>query len=200
VHAHKGTLRLGLRTQGIAAHSSTPERGVNAIYKICRVVQALETAVIPKLAKVQDPLLGKPTLSVGTIRGGSQVNVVPAGCEIEVDRRLVPGEERDAVVAEILSALPEKVSHEVTAYYPPLCQAQDGPLVRRVARALGETRLATAAWASNAGVFDAAGIPSVLFGPGSIQQAHTAEEFVELAQVEAASRVYAEIIRQSGEP
>jgi acetylornithine deacetylase/succinyl-diaminopimelate desuccinylase-like protein len=74
------------------------------------------------------------------------------------------------------------------------------PLVQRVTRALGETRLETAAWASNAGVFAAAGIPSVLFGPGSIQQAHTEEEFVELAQLEAASCVYAEIIRQSAEP
>jgi acetylornithine deacetylase len=200
VHAHKGALRLRLRTQGVAAHSSTPERGANAIYKMSRVVQALETVVISKLAEIRDPLLGSPTLSVGTIRGGSQVNVVPANCEIEVDRRLVPGEERDAVVTEILSALPDEVGHEVTAHYPPLCQKPDSRLVQRVTRVLGETRLATAAWASNAGVFAAAGIPSVLFGPGSIQQAHTEGEFVELAQVEEASRVYAEIIRQSAEP
>jgi len=200
VYAHKGTLRLRLGTQGVAAHSSAPERGVNAIYKMCRVVQALETNVVPKLAEVRDPLLGNPTLSVGTIRGGSQVNVVPATCKIEVDRRLVPGEKQDEVAAGILSALPADVSHVITEYYPPLGQDRESPLVRRVARALGESRLATAAWASNAGVFAAAGIPSVLFGPGSIQQAHTEAEFVELAQVEVASRVYAEIIRQSAEP
>jgi acetylornithine deacetylase/succinyl-diaminopimelate desuccinylase-like protein len=200
VYAHKGALRLRLGTQGVAAHSSAPERGVNAIYKMIRVVQALENVVIPKLAGVRDALLGNPTLSVGTIRGGSQVNVVPAACEIDVDRRLVPGEQRDQVVSAILSALPEDVSHQVTEYYPPLGQDPQSPLVRRVARAMGETRLATAAWASNAGVFAAAGIPSVLFGPGSIQQAHTRDEFVELAQVDAASRVYAELIRQSAEP
>ena len=200
VYAHKGSLRLRLHTQGVAAHSSAPERGVNAIYKMCRVVQALETNVIPKLAEVRDAVLGSPTLSVGTIHGGSQVNVVPAACEIEVDRRLLPGEERDAVVAGILGALPGDISHRMTEYYPPLGQDPGSPLVQRVGRAAGEMRLATAAWASNAGVFAAAGIPAVLFGPGSIQQAHTEEEFIEVAQVEAASRVYAEIIRQSAEP
>jgi acetylornithine deacetylase/succinyl-diaminopimelate desuccinylase-like protein len=200
VHAHKGALRLRLRTSGLAAHSSAPEQGLNAIYKMSRVVQALETIVIPKLAERRDPHLGGPTLSVGVIRGGSQVNIVPAECEIEVDRRLVPGETRESVVTGILSALPHDLSHSVTEYYPPLWQDPASPLVRRLTRALGETRLATAAWASNAGIFAAAGIPSVLFGPGSIRQAHTKEEFVELDQVAAASRVYAELIRQSAEP
>jgi acetylornithine deacetylase/succinyl-diaminopimelate desuccinylase-like protein len=199
VYAHKGALRLRLRTKGVAAHSSTPERGVNAIYAMSRVVAALEKDVAPRLAEIRHLDLGSPTLSVGTIRGGSQVNVVPDWCEIDVDRRLVPGEERDGVVASILGALPEEVSHTITEYYAPLGQEPASPLVRRMAAALGESRLATAPWASNAGVFAAAGLPSVLFGPGSIQQAHTSEEYVELAQVESAVRVYAALIRESAQ-
>ncbi len=195
VYAHKGALRLRLRTGGVAAHSSLPERGVNAIYKMCRVVEALERIVAPQLAQRRDPVLGSPTLSVGTIRGGGQVNVVPDWCEIDVDRRLVSGEERAEVIGSILSALPAGLTSTVTEYYPPLGQDPASALVQRMVTALGEPRLATAPWASNAGVFAAAGIPSVVFGPGSIQQAHTRDEYVELARVEAACRVYAALLR-----
>jgi acetylornithine deacetylase/succinyl-diaminopimelate desuccinylase-like protein len=195
VYAHKGALRLRLRAEGKAAHSSTPGRGDNAIYKMCAVVAALEKELAPRLAGVHHADLGSPTLSVGTIRGGSQVNVVPDWCEIEVDRRLVPGEEQHQVIEDLVGLLPGDCGYTVTEYYPPLSQSLTSPLVRRMLAAVGESRLATAPWASNAGVFAAAGIPSILFGPGSIRQAHTNDEYVELAQVEAASRVYADLIR-----
>ena len=144
-------------------------------------------------------MLGHPTLSVGVIRGGSQVNMVPAACDVEVDRRLVAGETPSGVVAALLQALPPDVAHEITEYYPPLAQEPGSDVVKRAAAALGASRLATAPWASNAGVFAEAGIPSVLFGPGSIRQAHTTGEFIKLAQVETAVRQYAELIRRSGD-
>lgn len=188
VYAHKGALRLRLRTSGVASHSSAPELGVNAIYKMRPVLEALEAKVIPALKAVYDPVLGHPTLSVGVIHGGSQVNIVPATCTLEVDRRMVASETAPDVVTALLEAMPGDVAHEITEYYPPLFQSPDSDLVKGTAAALGATRLATAPWASNAGVFAAAGIPSVLFGPGSIHQAHTTDEFIDLTQLEMAAR------------
>ena len=193
VHAHKGALRLKLGTTGVAAHSADPARGVNAIYKMRCVLDNLEHFAAP----VRHSVLGSPTVSVGTIRGGTQVNVVPAECEIEVDCRLVPGQSREEVVRALVAGL--DVQCEVTEYYPPLEEDPGSLVAHLLAQALPVAVLATAAYATNAGVFKAAGIPCVVFGPGSIQQAHTRDEFVELAQVELAARVFAELIRRSME-
>ena len=204
VHAHKGVVRLRITTSGVAAHSSDPSRGVNAIYKMVPVLEALERKVQPELQKLNHPQLGRPTLSVGTIHGGTQVNVVPPSCAVEVDRRFVPGETRDSVVRQIVDALRAAgdPAWEEIEYYPPLEQDPASPIAKCVREAceekLGKAEFVVAPWGSDAGVFSAAGIPSVLFGPGSIQQAHTQDEYVELDQVVAASRVYAEIIRECG--
>jgi acetylornithine deacetylase len=209
VHAHKGTIRWRIRTLGIPAHSSAPERGVNAISHMARVIAMLEQEGIPALAARRHPLLGAATLSVGTIRGGTQVNVVPAECVLNVDRRLLPGESREEATAEVrarLEALAARVpgmrwSVEALQYYEPIEVPPDAPVCRLVAaaceRTLGEARFATAPWSSDAGVLAAAGIPCILMGPGSIQQAHTHDEFIELRELERGVAVYAAIIRQT---
>lgn len=193
VYAHKGALRLVLRTSGVAAHSSTPERGVNAIYKMRPVLERLERWQ----PRSQHPVLGVPTLSVGTIRGGTEVNVVPASCEIQVDRRLVPGESPAEIVAELTSGL--EVQTELKAFYPPLDTPTTIPLAQALARAcretMGQAEFVTAPFASNAGVFAEAGIPSLLFGPGTAAHAHTQHEFIELSEVTAAARVYARLLQ-----
>jgi len=210
VHATKGAIRFRVETCGVAAHSSCPERGVNAIYQMRRVLQVLEEQVAPSLASKAHPLLGPPTISVGTIQGGSQVNIVPASCRIEIDRRLLPQERPEQVAREIqepLSALCRTVEGlDLTCrqieYYPPFEEPRDSALSRLAGQACGEvvgrTEFAVAPWASNAGQFKQAGIASVVVGPGSIRQAHTREEFVELDQVVAASAVYAKIVRSFG--
>jgi acetylornithine deacetylase len=196
VRAHKGAIRLRIHTDGVAAHSSNPRNGVNAIYRMRPVLEALERWQ----PSTRHPRLGAPTLSVGTIQGGTQVNVVPAHCCIDVDRRLLPGEDRAAVVRELTAGF--DVRFEETEYYPPLEEDCDSPVALRLAAAcravLGRAEFTVAPWGSNAGVFKAAGIPSVLFGPGSVAQAHTKDEFVETDQVLQASRVYAAFIRGAG--
>ncbi len=97
VHCHKGVLRWKIRTKGVACHSSTPHLGANAIYRMGLVLDLLRKYAGMLAASKPDPILGPPTLSVGRIEGGQSVNVVPDWCEIEVDRRLIPGE--DAAVA-----------------------------------------------------------------------------------------------------
>jgi len=195
VHAHKGAVRVRIRTVGVAAHSSEPHRGVNAIYKMRAVLERLETW----RPRLQHPLLGSPTLSVGTIRGGTQVNVVPAECEVEVDRRLVPGESVEVAVGEMVDRL--DAQSEVSCYYPPLDSDRNAAVAQSLAAAceqvLGRSEFAVAPYASNAGVFQAAGIPSVVFGPGSAAQAHCREEFINLAQVSRAAQVFAALIRNA---
>ncbi len=95
VHCHKGVLRWKVRTEGVACHSSTPELGQNAIYRMAKVVDGLEKYAAILRHKSPHEILGTPTLSVGRIEGGESVNVVPDWCEVEVDRRLIPGEDPD---------------------------------------------------------------------------------------------------------
>jgi len=92
ITAHKGDLWLTLRTRGRAAHGSRPELGRNAVHAMAKVVEFLETDYAKQLANRSHSLLGKPTVNVGTIRGGTQPNIVPDLCEISIDRRTIPGE------------------------------------------------------------------------------------------------------------
>ncbi len=209
-HAHKGTLRWSIRTHGVAVHSSAPQRGVNAIYHMARVIELIEREVAPGLRGKRHPLLGEATISVGVIRGGTQSNVVPAECTIEIDRRMLPGESREEVTEAMrvrLEALKASIpifSYDIEAlqYYEPMEVSTDSIPCRLMAeactRVLGAAQFVTAPWSANAGVFAALGVPCVLFGPGSIKQAHTKDEFIELGEVEKAVDVYAELIRQCG--
>jgi len=193
VYTHKGALRAVIETAGVAAHSSTPHLGVNAIYKMLPVIARLERMTFPNT----HPQLGAPTLSVGTITGGSQVNIVPASCRIEVDRRLLPGETREEIIRQFTGT--DDVTCTVTEYYPPFAESLESPVIQLVAaacqRVLGRAEYSTPPYATNAGAYKAAGIPSVIFGPGHAEQAHTKDEYIELALVEQAVDVYAEIIR-----
>jgi acetylornithine deacetylase len=93
VDAHKGVVRWKLRTEGRACHSSRPDQGVNAIYRIGHVLPAIEDYANRLIQSPPHPRLGPPTLSVGRIDGGVSVNTVPDNCVIEIDRRLLPGED-----------------------------------------------------------------------------------------------------------
>jgi acetylornithine deacetylase/succinyl-diaminopimelate desuccinylase-like protein len=98
VVASKGCVRWRTVVRGKAAHSSKPHLGVNAIFRMARVLTRLE-ANAEELRAISHPLVGSPTLSVGIIEGGSQVNIVPSSCAIDIDRRLIPGEDPKSVFA-----------------------------------------------------------------------------------------------------
>ncbi len=202
--AHKGAVRWRIATRGRSAHSSTPDRGVNAIVAMTAVIARLDGAYRATLASRPHPVLGAPTLSIGTIRGGTQLNVVPDRCEIEVDRRLVPGETAEAATAEVRAALAGlDVEFTELNRYPAFEERPEAPVARLAAAgcraALGAAEFGSAPWCSNAGIFKAAGIPCVLFGPGSTAQAHTPDEYIELDQVDRAARAYAAMIAAAGE-
>jgi acetylornithine deacetylase len=209
VVAHKGMVRWRCHTLGRAAHSSQPEQGENAIFRMAQVLTVLERYqqnVVGRLA--QHPLCGRPTLSVGTISGGLSVNTVPDRCTIEIDRRLVPGEQPQQARQHVIDYLAAETSQgEKIQHDPPFMQgtglndAHNHTVAEKLATAIRSTtgrtpKLQGVSFGTDAFCYDAAGVPSVVFGPGSIDQAHTADEWVPLAEVEQAAEVLYRVIAQ----
>ena len=199
---HKGVGRADLRATGIACHSSDPGLGRNAIVDISRAVLALEH-LGARLAEKSDPLLGPGTLSVGLIGGGQAANIVPPDAWLHLDRRLLPGEDLVTMRAEIEEALARADVDNVritnlSVEKPALGTAADSASVRACSKALAaigrDASPGIAAFGTDAGLFSARGIDSVVFGPGQIAQAHTAAEFVEVAQVEAATKFFEHLL------
>ncbi|MCE9547679.1 MAG: M20 family metallopeptidase, partial [Planctomycetia bacterium] len=196
VVAHRGVVRWRCSTTGRAAHSADPSRGDNAIYKMAHVVVALEKYlrdVLPGLA--HHPLCGRPTMSVGTIAGGSGVNIVPDQAMIEIDRRLIPGESPNDAIRHIEDYLLAQGAPPTHHGAPFLCDTglsdgPNGPLAARLIAAGAVGRPIGVPYSTNASAYAAAGIPTVVFGPGSIQQAHTVDEWIAVEQLAAAVEVF----------
>ncbi|MBM3501826.1 MAG: M20 family metallopeptidase [Armatimonadetes bacterium] len=203
VTAHKGAARWRLVAQGRSAHAATPWEGDNAIYRMAKVVSALERHAEALGAAPPHPRLGPRTLSVGTIEGGQTVNTVPDRCTITVDRRVLPGEKLPVVassMARLLSeeGLGEGIEVNEILRDPPMEIADDAPWPRAVlaaARSVGTSETAAVHYGTDASKFAEAGMPSVVLGPGNIAQAHTAEEWVEVEEVRAATAIYGRLLQ-----
>lgn len=203
VVAHKGALRWKLRTKGRAAHSSQPHLGENAVYRMARVLLALESYardVLP--GQGEHPLCGKATLSVGTIAGGLSVNTVPDECVIEIDRRLLPGEDGRAALTHLTDWLAERLGADYPLVHDTpwmwgatLCDNENGPLAGRLADlgceylGAGKSRPIGVPFGTDASKIASSGVPSVVFGPGSIDQAHTCDEWLSVDELEKASEI-----------
>ena len=188
VTAHKGVLWLKLESHGRAAHGARPELGVNAVHAMARIVDALETDYATQLRRRKHPLLGHPTINVGSIEGGTQPNIVPARCAIAIDRRTLPREPDVRVMREIRAVLRKRnLSAEITSLQSapclPLETSSKLPLVAGFLSSMRQTGLVGVDYFSDAGVLAESGIPSVVFGPGDIAQAHTPDEWIEVSQL-----------------
>ena len=195
--AHRGATRWKLRTHGVPAHSSEPELGVNAIYRMAEVLRCLERYAQELSQSASHPLCGAATLSVGRIEGGTSVNIVPAECTIEIDRRILPGHRGD-VIGHLQEYLRERLDFEVEML-PPWMEGV--PLSDQFNQELSNelVQIAESVWAGCARVgvpygthaarYAEAGIPSVVFGPGSVAQAHTKDEWIDVHQLEAAAEI-----------
>lgn len=202
--AHKGALRMEVTTIGKSAHSSNPPEGINAIYKMSKICLSLEF-FMQELKKKKHILVGNPSVNVGTIEGGTTVNIVPNTCTITIDRRLIPGE--DPAVAkreidEILETLKEEDPElqyrtEVLRQYSP----SETPAKERIVTSA--RKAATKVLGQDPGISGfGAGcdmralvhegkIPTVILGPGSLEQAHKVDEFIKIRQVLQAAKIYA---------
>jgi succinyl-diaminopimelate desuccinylase len=202
VRAHKGLVRWTIETRGRSAHTSRPEVGDNAIYQMVKLIDGLRGLIDPSLLERSHPLLGRPTFTVSTIHGGLGVNIVPDQCQIAVDRRTLPAERPDDVIAELHAAVARiegvrAVVGEPFANIAGLDTPADHPLVQlatRVAHAHGGSREAVGVpYGTNAPGLAARGVPSIVLGPGDIAQAHSEDEWVDLDQVERAAELYAQL-------
>ena len=202
VTRHKGIVHARLRASGVACHSSEPGRGRSAVLALCRTVLALEE-LAAELARRADSQLGSATLSVGQIAGGTATNIVPDDAWLLLDRRCLAGEDETTVLAELEGMLAKHALGDVRVEWCSLEKAalatpDEDPSVRSVQAALRVAALdptpASVGFGTDAGVFSAHGIPGVVFGPGSIAQAHTANEWVAIDQVEAASAIFEQLL------
>jgi acetylornithine deacetylase/succinyl-diaminopimelate desuccinylase-like protein len=189
ITAHKGDLWLRAETHGRAAHSSQPELGENAIESMAKVVTLLQGPYARQLKKRRHPLLGAATVNVGMITGGKQPNIVPDQCEIRVDRRTLPGEKDSQIIRELGAFLKSQgcdVRLKDWKGVPSVALETDPelPPVKRLMSLAGQTRPAGVNYFSDAGVLGQADIPSVVFGPGDIAQAHTIDEWIAIRQLE----------------
>jgi acetylornithine deacetylase/succinyl-diaminopimelate desuccinylase-like protein len=179
VHAAKGVLRVWIDVPGRAAHGAKPERGDNAVYRALPLIAALQREIGPALASRVHPVLGGCSLNLGIVQGGGEMNLVPALCRLGLDIRLHPGFPSPAVLKLLHSAIAQHAPRARLTLHregPSFVTERTDPWAKRL-RASGRG-WAAADWFCDANIFAGAGIPSVAFGPGSIAQAHTKDEYI----------------------
>jgi len=204
VIAQKGALWLRILTLGKSAHGSRPHLGVNAIEKMTKLVKRINSIPLEK----GHPLLGKPTLSIGTIQGGTKINIVPDRCEIEVDRRMLPREKREEVLGEIKEILDSLQSQDPLFRYrmeeidfaEPSEVDPDEEIVKigveAIQSATGRkpTPRGFSGFTDSRFYVNQCHIPTLIFGPGGVDQSHTTDESVEVDALVHAAHIYALIL------
>jgi acetylornithine deacetylase/succinyl-diaminopimelate desuccinylase len=213
---HKGLEWLEVSFIGKAAHGSTPEAGVNAIAAAAHFASLVEQELAPGFERRRDPVLGPPAINLGTIQGGQQPSMVAADCRVQLDRRWVTTETIDdvfndieALLAEVRAARPglatrlERMPEGMaTMLHGPLVIDPGHPLVLSARGALEEMGRPEApltvfpAWTDGALISREAGIPTLIWGPGELELAHSAEESVPVDEVLLAARLYAAAARR----
>jgi acetylornithine deacetylase/succinyl-diaminopimelate desuccinylase-like protein len=202
VFKHKGSLWADIETFGVAVHGSRPELGENAILKMARLIKALDGDFRQQLkdASGQDEWLGQSTISLGMIQGGSRPNITADHCCLTVDIRYTPAVARLGGPMRLLEAF--ILEHDQTAKVSPrgreaaspcLDTDRDNPYVQALVRC--GAGLTGAPWFCDAAYLAEVGVPAVAVGPGSIAQAHTRDEWIELAELERGAQFWISYLR-----
>ena len=203
--AHKGNMWLEITTQGIAEHSSQVRVGksANAVYRMTKIVSLIEE-MLPDLQEIQDDLVGNPTITVGLIEGGTKPNIVPDACRIVVDRRLLPAEDPKRVLEDLKARILAAIMPEFDAAFKILIAREgaqisiDEEIVKIASKSIKEAlkispEIGGLGATTDMSFFVRAGIPTIIYGPGSIKQAHVANEFIDVHELTSAAKVYATI-------
>lgn len=195
VTAHKGVMWFQLQTKGKAAHGSRPSLGVNAVASMAEVVRFLEIDYRNQLNRIEHPLLGPGTINVGIIQGGKQPNIVPDTCSIWADRRMLPGESYRKIQKNLLQILRDKgiqatITYRQDAECPALETDPNLPWIQMLIKQLRQTKMIGVDYFCDAAVLAGNGTPCVVFGPGSIDQAHTQDEWISIRSLEDCVRHY----------
>jgi len=201
VIAHKGCVRYRIATRGVSAHGSMPEAGVNAIHRIAEVVHQLRGF---DFRTPPHPLLGSPTLNIGTIAGGSGINLVADAATIGVDIRLVPGQSEAALFDRLRKELGADVTVERLEQAGSVETDAGNPWVRSVFDLMegylgGRPAPAGVPYFTDGSVLTPAfgNVPTVILGPGEPQMAHTTDEYCRVSLLEASVEAYTAIARRT---
>ena len=200
VRGCKGCLRFAIHAFGRAAHSSKPHEGRSAVVAMAHAILDLERHFTTRLTQIAAPGFGTSTGSIGLISGGSGVNIVPEHCAIQVDIRLLPGQDWRATYDEIallsdnwLAKLTDGIRFQFdppSVVDPSFELPADHPLVQTACRVLGQPTPDVVFFSCDASKIAARGVPVIVLGPGDIAQAHTVDEFIALADLEAGTEAY----------
>lgn len=193
VYAHKGVMRLVWEVQGRAAHSSQPGQGKNAITAAAQIIEAVR-AEHERLQRLPAATpLGPATIATTLIEGGHGHNIIPEKCRITINRRTVPFEDVDTVIREleqkVRAACPLPVKTDYSMGLPAFYQSPDSPWIKAFSEWSGRAP-AVAPYGTNALAYPDVAQELLIFGPGSIDQAHGAREWVEVGQLALAGRVF----------
>lgn len=197
---HKGAVRFEIRTKGITAHASMPEQGVNAVYKAAQAIlklQDFDFQVAPH------SILGKPTLNVGTISGGLNINSVPDRCAIGVDIRTIPGQSHGEIRQQLQDFLGSEVEIELLNEAQSIATDERNEWIQSVFR-LVEPYLKTRPVAKGATFFTDASVltpafgypPTIILGPGEPEMAHKTNEFCYISKLEEGVEIYTKIAEE----
>jgi acetylornithine deacetylase len=203
VNAHKGLRAFRVTLDGVAAHSSAPQRGVSAIAYAAEIITHI-TALAAELRQQADADCGfhppYPTFNIGHIQGGEALNIIPEQCRFVWEFRPLPETDADAIEARIVDFIENDVAPrmhaenpaagvqiELLPRVPPLARHPDSPAEKLVRHLTGANDSVTVAYTSEASQFQGAGVPAVLCGPGNIDQAHQADEWIAESQLVACS-------------
>jgi acetylornithine deacetylase len=200
IDAHKRIDAYRTRVTGREAHSSMPEIGVNAIAAAAALVGELERLGADIATKQNDPRFEPPysTVMVGTIEGGTAHNIVPKTCEFQWQVRSLPSAApaevpRDLAAFATTALLPRMrrvtkeagIDTETEGSVPAFVAAPGSPAVALALELTGTEHTHAVSYTTEAGLFEQAGVPAVICGPGDIAKAHAPDEFVPIAQLDA---------------
>nr|WP_269440670.1 M20/M25/M40 family metallo-hydrolase [Micromonospora tarapacensis] len=201
--AHKGAMWAQATFRGVATHGSVPDDGVNAVYHAARFITAIERNLVETLDRRRHPLLGPATVNVGMVNGGDRPPMVPASCVVALDRRWLPSERHDEVLAELraivadlrrtdptVDATVEEMEGTATFVHTPLDCPPDNSYLRMLCGVAADPEPVGLQFWTDAALLATAGIPAVVCGPGDIAQAHSLREWVALDQLHGAAKVY----------
>ncbi len=211
VGAHKGGAKLITRCCGREHHSSGPEKGANAVMMAGEFVTLLDS-VWDELRADTDPRFDPPhsTVQATVIHGGTAVNILAKEAEVTWEYRALPDRDANQIVARVkdraeTEVLPKyrrraaeaKFDTVLHAQYPGLVMDEDSPAVRLARELTGANRVEAVAYGTEAGHFQSYGIPAVICGPGSIDQAHRPDEFCALSELEACETFLRKVIAKA---
>jgi len=198
VTAHRGIVRLQLNSTGKPAHSSVPDKGKNAIYTMAHAITLIEQFADQLAQRPPHPQLGHETIALTIVEGGKQINIVPESCRGSIDWRILPRRNDHICRAELAEFLQTKLGDQISVdilhQHHPMETDPQKPIVVNLFNAaqkiIPNSTIGVCQFATDAGSFSPLNIPTPVFGPGRENQAHTADESIEIDQLQKGLQIY----------